>query len=105
MNEFYGMVGGNLHLRQGSATLLDSGIVYFPLWLADDFDDFCARASKLAEESNGAPLFTVTQTHKKPVNHSDALGETGGVPEDDSLGVMSMNDAVGNAHEDDWQLL
>ncbi|KAL9437395.1 hypothetical protein AB3S75_023286 [Citrus x aurantiifolia] len=71
----------------------------------DDFDDFCARASKLAEESNGAPLFTVTQTHKKPVNHSDALGETGGVPEDDSLGVMSMNDAVGNAHEDDWQLL
>ncbi|KAH9726442.1 cysteine protease ATG4a [Citrus sinensis] len=71
----------------------------------DDFDDFCARASKLAEESNGAPLFTVTQTHKKPVNHSDVLGETGGVPEDDSLGVMSMNDAVGNAHEDDWQLL
>ncbi|KAK2641635.1 hypothetical protein Ddye_023398 [Dipteronia dyeriana] len=71
----------------------------------DDFDDFCLRASKLAEVSNGAPLFTVTQTHKKPVNHSDVLGDTGGIQEDDSLGVVPMGDAEGYTNEDDWQLL
>ncbi|KAI3692316.1 hypothetical protein L6452_32130 [Arctium lappa] len=27
----------------------------------EDFDDFCLRASELAAESNGAPLFTVTE--------------------------------------------
>ncbi|KAK1590986.1 hypothetical protein Q3G72_000362 [Acer saccharum] len=71
----------------------------------DDFDDFCLRASKLAEVSNGAPLFTVTQTHKKPVNHSDVLGDTGGIREDDSLGVVPVGDAEGYTNEDDWQLL
>ncbi|XP_031278829.1 cysteine protease ATG4-like isoform X2 [Pistacia vera] len=71
----------------------------------DDFDDFCNRASKLADESDGAPLFTVTQTLKKPVNHGDVLDDTGGVGEDDSLGVVPMNDSDGNAHEDDWQIL
>ncbi|KAK3204800.1 hypothetical protein Dsin_018846 [Dipteronia sinensis] len=71
----------------------------------DDFDDFCLRASKLAEVSNGAPLFTVTQTHKKPVNNSDVLGDTGGIRENDSLGVVPMGDAEGYTNEDDWQLL
>ncbi|XP_044466347.1 cysteine protease ATG4-like isoform X2 [Mangifera indica] len=71
----------------------------------DDFDDFCSRASKLADESDGAPLFTVTQTHKKPVNHGDVLDDTSGVREDDSLGVVPINDSEGNTHEDDWLLL
>ena len=74
--------------------------------LADDFNDFCFRASKLADESNGAPLFTVTQTHSfpRPVNHSDALGD-GAVENDDSFSVLPMSDADGSAQEDDWQLL
>ncbi|KAJ7961980.1 Cysteine protease [Quillaja saponaria] len=54
----------------------------------DDFDDFCFRASKLADESNGAPLFTVAQatTLSKPVGHNDVLGDTAGLQEDDSFG-------------------
>lgn len=68
----------------------------------DDFDDFCSRASKLAEESNGAPLFTVAETHKKPVNHNDMLDDIGDAHDGDSLGV---DDVDGNANEDDWQLL
>ncbi|KAB2594635.1 cysteine protease ATG4-like [Pyrus ussuriensis x Pyrus communis] len=73
----------------------------------DDFNDFCFRASKLADESNGAPLFTVTQTHTfpRPVNHSDALGDSGAVENDDSFSVLPMSDADGSAQEDDWQLL
>lgn len=71
----------------------------------DDFDDFCFRASKLAEESNGAPLFTVTaETHNlpKPVSHSDdVLGDSGGVQNNEDAA-----DEDGNAHEeDDWQFL
>ncbi|GLT66067.1 hypothetical protein SLA2020_384600 [Shorea laevis] len=60
----------------------------------DDFDNFCLRASKLASESNGAPLFTVSQ---KQVSHSDGLADTVGVQEDDSFDVMPDGD--------DWQLL
>ncbi|XP_022739453.1 cysteine protease ATG4-like [Durio zibethinus] len=69
----------------------------------DDFDDFCVRASKLADESNGAPLFTVAQTHSfiKPIRHADA----GEVRENDSFGVVPIGDMDGSSHEDDWQLL
>ncbi|KAF5742805.1 cysteine protease ATG4-like isoform X1 [Tripterygium wilfordii] len=72
----------------------------------DDLDDFCHRASKLADESSGAPLFTVTHTHKlsKPVDHIDMSGDTE-VQDDDSFGMVTMNDVGGLAHEDDWQLL
>ncbi|CAN1857716.1 Cysteine protease ATG4 [Linum perenne] len=58
----------------------------------DDFDEFCSLASKLAEESNGAPLFTVAQSHKSTfvVGSSDAYREEEGAEE---------------GHEDEWQLL
>ncbi|XP_021273515.1 cysteine protease ATG4-like isoform X2 [Herrania umbratica] len=71
----------------------------------DDFDNFCLRASKLADESNGAPLFTVAQNHSsfKPISHGNALDDTSEVREDDSLGVVP--DMDGSIHEDDWQLL
>ncbi|ESQ39044.1 hypothetical protein EUTSA_v10001432mg [Eutrema salsugineum] len=55
-----------------------------------DFDDFCQRASKLAEESNGAPLFTVTQTHSA-ISHSNC-GFVEDTTEDER-------------EEDEWQLL
>ncbi|XWS29987.1 hypothetical protein CRYUN_Cryun24cG0079000 [Craigia yunnanensis] len=73
----------------------------------DDFEDFCFRSSKLADESNGAPLFTVAQTPSffKPVSHGDALADTGEFREDDSFGVVPMGDMDGSSHEDDWQLL
>ncbi|KAJ1443638.1 Peptidase C54 [Sesbania bispinosa] len=71
----------------------------------DDFDDFCSRASKLAEESNGAPLFTVAQSRSlsMQVTSNDVSGDKSGFQEDDSLGMDLVNDA--GTHEDDWQLL
>ncbi|XP_048335407.2 cysteine protease ATG4 [Ziziphus jujuba] len=73
----------------------------------DDFDDFCFRASKLAEESKGAPLFTVSQIQNspKPVSHNNVLCNSSGFREDDLFDVLAMNDEEGNAHEDGWQLL
>ncbi|GLT89313.1 hypothetical protein SLE2022_073000 [Rubroshorea leprosula] len=67
----------------------------------DDFGDFCHRASQLANESSGAPLFTVTQTQKpsKHVSHGDVLADSGGVQEDDSFGVTPVGDG------DDWQFV
>lgn len=91
-------------------TFIDCGISsfsFFP-WLTDDFDDFCLRASKLADESNGAPLFTVAEKHNlsKPVSHpeSSSVG-TDGLQKDDSFAVASISDAEDHAHEYDWQLV
>ncbi|EOA27053.1 hypothetical protein CARUB_v10023148mg [Capsella rubella] len=55
----------------------------------DDFDDFCLRAAKLAEESKGAPLFTLTQTHSAINQNSYGFSE----------------DNIEEEREDDWQLL
>ncbi|XP_037497033.1 cysteine protease ATG4 isoform X2 [Jatropha curcas] len=73
----------------------------------DDFDEFCFLASKLADDSHGAPLFTVAHSHKLPksVGRTDTSNDNSGVQEDDSLGVMPMNDAEAPVNEDDWQLL
>ncbi|KAL8258233.1 hypothetical protein R6Q59_030274 [Mikania micrantha] len=63
----------------------------------DDFDDFCSRASELATESNGAPLFTITEAR-----HSPKSSSTSRTPEADSFDAV--NDTEGSA-QDDWQLL
>ncbi|KAG4937338.1 hypothetical protein JHK84_051423 [Glycine max] len=70
----------------------------------DDFDDFCSQASKLAEESNGAPLFTVAKSRSfsKQVSN-DVSGDNTGFQEEDFPGMDCGNDTVTN--EDDWQLL
>lgn len=64
-----------------------------------DFDDFCDRASKLAEKSMGAPLFTVTQTRNVP-RASDNSNNA-----DESLDFVPENNAEGDTQEDEWQLL
>ncbi|ERN17081.1 hypothetical protein AMTR_s00044p00081180 [Amborella trichopoda] len=46
----------------------------------DDFKDFCTRAAEIASNSNGAPLFTVTNS--KPVK-KDALASGSSVCEDE----------------------
>ncbi|XP_059649493.1 cysteine protease ATG4-like isoform X2 [Cornus florida] len=73
----------------------------------DDFDHFCFLASKLADESNGAPLFTVTRARNssKPAASRDVLGDSGGVQEDNSFDMVPASDAEGGTQEDDWQLL
>lgn len=73
----------------------------------DDFDDFCSRASKLADDSSGAPLFTVAQTHStpKPVGNSGDSTEGGIVEGNNPFSVIPMGDGDGSAGEDEWQLL
>ncbi|CAL9245709.1 unnamed protein product [Arabidopsis halleri] len=61
----------------------------------DDFDDFCIRATKLAGDSNGAPLFTVTQSHR---TNDCGIAET-------SSSTVTSTEISGEEHEDDWQLL
>ncbi|CAF2113074.1 unnamed protein product [Brassica napus] len=56
----------------------------------DDFDDFCIRATKLAGDSNGAPLFTVTKSHR--------TGDRG-------IAETSTVTCTCEEHEDEWQLL
>ncbi|MED6192408.1 Cysteine protease atg4, variant 2 [Stylosanthes scabra] len=68
----------------------------------DDFDDFCSHASKLAEESNGAPLFTVAQSQRFSSQTTSAPGNPG-FQDDDSIAMDVANEAENN--EDDWQLL
>ncbi|XP_057486720.1 cysteine protease ATG4-like isoform X2 [Actinidia eriantha] len=71
----------------------------------DDFDDFCDRASKLADQSKGAPLFTVTQIRNMPktASHYDRESYSAQIQQDGSFDAE--NNAEGCTQEDDWQLL
>ncbi|KAI3905069.1 hypothetical protein MKX01_017315 [Papaver californicum] len=74
----------------------------------DDFNDFCARASKLAEDSSGAPLFTITESCSLPreVQNRDASNEHGLQREDhDNLDMEIMSDLEDHRQGDEWQLL
>lgn len=66
----------------------------------DNFEDFCSRASELAAESNGAPLFTVTQTR----NLAKPSGASSRAAEEEADSFDGVDDAEGSA-QDDWQLL
>lgn len=69
----------------------------------DDFDDFCYRASKLAGDSYGAPLFTVAETHSSnSVRHGNALNDGSRLVVDNA--DVHVPDE-GGAQEDDWQIL
>ncbi|KAG2258575.1 hypothetical protein Bca4012_021754 [Brassica carinata] len=59
----------------------------------DDFDDFCIRATKLAGDSNGAPLFTVTQSHR---TGDCGIAETS---------TVTCTEISGEENDDEWQLL
>ncbi|KAL4345068.1 hypothetical protein S245_037630 [Arachis hypogaea] len=71
----------------------------------DDFDDFCSRASKLAEESNGALLITIAQSWRFLLQtaSNNSPGGNLGFQDDDSVAMDVANEAGNN--EDDWQLL
>ncbi|KAF7132348.1 hypothetical protein RHSIM_Rhsim09G0091900 [Rhododendron simsii] len=73
----------------------------------DDFDDFCNRASKLADLSKGAPLFTVTQARNisKASSNYEMLSDGGQIQQDGCSDVMPGNDAEDCTQEDDWQFL
>ncbi|KAI7728619.1 hypothetical protein M8C21_028658 [Ambrosia artemisiifolia] len=61
----------------------------------DDFDDFCSRASELAAESNGAPLFTVTQSRHSPKS----------IRSHEAGSFSAADDDADGSTQDDWQLL
>ena len=73
-------------------------------WL-DDFDDFCDSASELADQSKGAPLFTVTQIRNMPktASHYDRESDSAQLQQDGSFDAE--NNAEVCTQEDDWQLL
>ncbi|XP_019152125.1 PREDICTED: cysteine protease ATG4-like [Ipomoea nil] len=71
-----------------------------------DFDDFCARASELVDQSGGAPLFTITETRNvsMPVQYQDMQGEAS-AEGFKSFDATSIGDSENGKQEDDWQLL
>lgn len=86
-----------------------SGFIHI-LRCSDDFRDFCLRASELAERSNGAPLFTVTQSLNPTRSIRDPDSSLGGVGIHDSgmrepFDMENSIDSYGHVGEDDWQLL
>lgn len=84
----------------GSVNFSSSNL--YASFYADDFDDFCSRASQLAEKANGAPLFTVVQSiepSKQMYKQDDGLGCSGSsMANDDDF------DGSGEAGEE-WQIL
>ena len=74
---------------------------------SDDFDDFCTRASDLARRSDGAPLFTVTQSLNKS-KQNDALTSEGGnsvMTISETLFLENESMATVPSGEDDWEFV
>lgn len=65
------------------------------LCITEEFDDLCARSSELAEQSNGAPMFTVAQ-NSAPIKPADTS---------DRALVLQESHPKEPSSEDDWQIL
>lgn len=59
------------------------------------------------DQSNGAPLFTITETRSSPtaVEYNDRVTSNSGVPELDSFDAVGPGESDGSRPEDEWQLL
>ncbi|KAG6538510.1 cysteine protease ATG4B-like isoform X2 [Zingiber officinale] len=70
-----------------------------------DFEDFCSRATQLADKSGGAPLFTVAQNlpHSKPISHNDCSALGADINNSDDF--YSENLINDQTQEDEWQIL
>lgn len=66
-----------------------------------DFDDFCVRAMKLVDQSNGAPLFTIAETRSSP--RPGSLRDNPMETQDYDL--VHAGEPENSGQEDDWQLL
>jgi cysteine protease ATG4 len=71
-----------------------------------EFEDLCNRASELAKESNGAPMFTVAQTRSRSMKLTSGLsfGKLS-LDAQDSTSGDTANVDVASTSEDDWQIL
>ncbi|KAJ0977424.1 hypothetical protein J5N97_012898 [Dioscorea zingiberensis] len=100
-------------VRQMQLDLIDPSLaIGFYCRDKDDFDDFCSRAFALGDRSDGAPLFTVTQSPQssRPTIHQGALEEEIDGSDDGQVGetfdVEDISDSDDNrTQEDEWQIL
>ncbi|CAN6453559.1 unnamed protein product [Victoria cruziana] len=94
-------------VRQMNLNMLDPSIaIGFYCRDKDDFEDFCVRSAELANQSNGAPLFTVTRATSSPRRaHKDNLMDSldNNI---DGFTVYDRNEKIDSpSNGDDWQLL
>lgn len=106
-----GVETGSYHcsvVRQMPLSAIDSSLaIGFYCRNRDDFDDFCTRASDLARRSDGAPLFTVTQSLNKS-KQNDALTSEGGnsvMTISETLFLENESMATVPSGEDDWEFV
>lgn len=72
--------------------------------LTGDFDDFCARASELIDQSNGAPLFTIAETRSSSAGGNNRSLRDNAAEFQDNDGDP-LGESEDCAQEDEWQLL
>ncbi|KAL1539488.1 Cysteine protease atg4 [Salvia divinorum] len=88
-------------LRHIALDSLDSSLaIGFYCRDKNDFDDFCVRATKLVDQSNGAPLFTIAETRRSP-----RPGNTTEVQDYDLGHGLPTGESENSGQEDDWELL
>lgn len=68
----------------------------------NDFADFCSRAFELADQSDGAPLFTITETRKsaKPYSQNNMMSDNAMVETN-----SEFDESTQNTQDGDWQFL
>ncbi|KAG6478301.1 cysteine protease ATG4B-like isoform X1 [Zingiber officinale] len=75
----------------------------------DDFEDFCSRATRLADNSSGAPLFTVLQSAQSarpiPDHDSVAVSTSGHIRMDDYSLAESFSEFDDQNQEGGWQVI
>ncbi|KAH7682032.1 Peptidase C54 protein [Dioscorea alata] len=97
-------------VRQMQLDLIDPSLaIGFYCRDKDDFDDFCSRASALGDRSNGAPLFTVTQSPQSSRTiHQGTLMENIDGSDDFRVGETFNTEDIcddSQTQEDEWQIL
>ncbi|KAL0350374.1 UNVERIFIED_CONTAM: Cysteine protease ATG4 [Sesamum radiatum] len=73
-----------------------------------DFDDFCSRASELIDQSNGAPLFTIAESHSSPnpASYRSTAKDDAICSEDfDPVDKLPTGGSDNFTQDDEWQLL
>ncbi|KAG9149724.1 hypothetical protein Leryth_012437 [Lithospermum erythrorhizon] len=73
----------------------------------NDFADFCSRAIELADQSNGAPLFTITETRKsaKSFSQNDISSDNEMINTDSQFNGVQRGQSTRDTQDEDWQFL
>ncbi|KAG9158026.1 hypothetical protein Leryth_000189 [Lithospermum erythrorhizon] len=73
----------------------------------NDFADFCSRALELADQSDGAPLFTITETRKsaKPFSQNDTISDNEMVQTSSQYDDVRPGESTRETQDGDWQFL